>query len=195
MITTNLSNKVEIVSSPDAIFAEYSFAIKQGIDWFFGRGVSSFKAERFKNGSQQCVTLTALKPLQPLTFSSITRLGTLVKDGFWPKEIPFEEVWKVPGDRKEVKDGHHRVFRANKEMTIMQNYGMDPNVTIGEIGYGLSDLITGFFWQGAKWFKFQGSLGLTQHQLDKGFDGDELARYISDPGPGYSVHQKVSTLP
>lgn len=194
-IVTSLSEKVEIACSFDTIFTEYSFAIEQGINWFFGRGVSAFKAERFKSDTNQCVILTALKPLKPMTFSLITSVGVLVKDGFWPKEIPFEETWKIPGDRKEVKDGHHRVFRANREMTIIQNYGMDPHLSIGEIAYGLSDFITGFFWQGAKWVKFQGSLGLTQHQIDKGFDGDELARYITDPGPGYSIHQRVSTLP
>ena len=202
MIKTTLSDKVEIVCSPDTVFTEYSFAIEQGINWFFGRGVSAFKAERYflygvesAFGQDQCVKLTPLKPLQPMTFSLITSVGVLVKEGFWPKELTFEETWRVPGDRKEVKDGHHRVYRANREMTVIQSYGLDPRLSIGEIAYGLSDFITGFFWQGAKWVKFQGSLGLTQHQIDKGFDGDELARYISDPGPGYSTHQKVSTLP
>ncbi len=195
MIQTNLSDKVEIVCSPDAIFTEYCFAIESGLLWFFGRGVSAFKAERSKNNNrEQCVKLTPLLPLKPLAFSQITSVGALVKDGYWQKEIPFDKLWRIPGERHEVRDGHHRVFRADKEQTIMQQYGLDPSVSIGEIAYGLSDLITGFFWLGATWVQYQGSMGVVQTMTDKGFAGDELHRYITDPNPGYSIHQKVSTL-
>ena len=196
MIKTVLSaEQVEIVCSPDTVFTEYSFAIEQGIDWFFGRGVSAFKAQRSKNSDkEQLVKLTPLLPAKPLAFSLITSVGILVKDGYWPKEVPFENLWKIPGDRHEVRDGHHRVFRADKEQTIMQQYGLNPSTSIGEIAYGLSDLITGFFWLGATWVKYQGSLGVVQTMTDKGFEGDDLRRYLTDPNPGYSIHQKVSTL-
>ena len=196
MITTKLSaDKVEIVCSPDTIFTEYSFAIEQGIDWFFGRGVSALKTQRSKSGTEQLVKITPLMPVKPMTYSLVTSLVTMVNGGFFPKEIPFEDMWKIPGDRHEVRDGHHRILRANKEMTIIQSFGLDPHMSIGLLAYGLSDFITGFFWQGATWVKFQGSLGVVQHQLDKGFEGDDLARYLADPGDGYSVHQKISTLP
>lgn len=197
MINTTLStDKVEIVCSPDTIFTEYSFAIEQGIDWFFGRGVSALKTQRYKgSGREQCVKITPLQPVKPMTYSLVTSLGVLVKDGFFPKEIPFEDMWKIPGERHEVRDGHHRVLRANKEMTLVQSYGLDPKMSIGMLAYGLSDFVTGFFWQGATWVKFQGSLGVVQHQFDKGFEGDDLARYLADPGPGYSINQTVSTLP
>lgn len=202
MLDVGLSaKKVEIICSTDILFAEYSFAIEQGIDWFFGRGVSALKTQRFKRNVPhtstvlQVVEITPLMTVRPMTFSLVTSLGTMAKEGFFPKEIPFEDIWKIPGQRHEVRDGHHRVVRANKEMTLLQSYGLDPNMTIGLLAYGLADFITGFFWQGATWVKFQGSLGMVQHQLDKGFEGDDLARYLADPGPGYSVHQKVSTLP
>lgn len=206
MITTGLSaEKVEIICSSDIIFTEYSFAIEQGINWFFGRGVSALKTQRSKrtvlnSTTLHVVTITPLMPVKPMTFSLVTSLGTMVREGFFPKEIPFENMWKIPGQgssagKHELRDGHHRMVRANKEMTLMQSYGLEPNMTIGLLAYGLSDLITGFFWQGATWVKFQGSLGVVQHQFDKGFEGDDLARYLADPGPGYSTHQKIGTLP
>lgn len=195
-ITTTLSaEQVEIVCSPDTLFTEYSFAIEQGIDWFFGRGVSALKTQRSKARQEQRVTVTPLVPAKPMTYSLVTSIGTMVKAGFWPKEIPFEELWRVPGERQEVRNGHHRVVRANKEMTIIQTYGLAPDLSIGMLAYGLSDLITGVFWQGATCVKFQGSIGVLQQHIDKGFEGDDLVRYLADQGDGYAIHQKVSTLP
>lgn len=202
MLTSGLSaEKVEIICSLDVLFAEYSFAIEQGIDWFFGRGVSALKARRYKRNVPhtsivlQVVEITPLMTVRPMTFSLVTSLGTMAKEGFFPKDIPSEDIWKIPGQRHEVRDGHHRVVRANNEMTLLQSYDLDPNMTIGLLAYGLADFITGFFWQGATWVKFQGSLRVVQHQFDKGFEKDELISYLTDPGPGYSVHQKISTLP
>ena len=167
---TMTAERVEIICSPDTLFPEYSCAIEQGFEWFFGRGIAAFKAERSKDPAtrEQLVTLTALTPGRSLAFSLVTPLGDLAADNYWPEEIPFDKVWQLPGVRHEIRDGQHRLFRANKEGTIIQQYGMDKNLPIGMLAYGLSDLITGFFWQGAKWVKYQSSLGLTQTMTDKG---------------------------
>jgi hypothetical protein len=192
--------KPEIVvstCSPDTEFCEYSFSICQGLTWFFGRGVSAFIVERSKdNANNQIVTLKALVPPKELRFAQVTSVGVLSVEGYWPKDLAFDKVWKVPGFRQEIRDGQHRLFRSGRESgTLMQQYGLLPDTPIGEIAFGLADLITGFFWQGAKWVKHQSSLGMVQTMTDLGFEGDELRRYLMDPDPGYTVHQKISTMP
>jgi len=185
-----------INASHDTEFCELSFAIESGLSWYFGRGVNAIHASRSKDASNVVVKIKPLVEAKQMRFSHVTAVGVMAKEGYWPLEVPFDKVWRVPGlDRQEIRDGQHRVFSANKEGTLMQQWGLIPETPIGEIAYGLADLIVGFFWQGAKWVKHQSSMGKIQTMTDLGFEGDGLRRYLTDPDPGYSVHQKIGTMP
>lgn len=193
--TTFQPERVVILAVPETQFCELSFAVEQGLNWFFGRGISAFKIERAgKEQNSYLFNLSALSPSQALKFSQVSQLGVLAQSGYWPADIPFDKIWKVPGDRKQVRDGFHRVFSASKEGTLINQYGIRPEATIGDLAYGLSDLIVGFFWLGAKWIKHQSSIGKVQTEMDLGFEGDELQRYLLDAQEGYPVNQSIKTM-
>ncbi len=187
-------NDVSILCDYKTVLPELSFALEAAANWFFGRGVTHIKATRTKWSEGLSCTVEAKMPSRPMLFSQITPLSELVKAGYWPKELRQEELFQVPGDKHEIRQGHQRFFQANKEYTVMRSFGLNPSVSCGEIAYGIADLFTGFFWLGAKSVQHQLSLGTIQTQFDKGFDRGELEKYIRDPGPGYELTATVSSL-
>ncbi len=193
--STITSDHVEIVCSPNVLLTEYSYAIEQGLNWFFGCGVNAVRVERSKNPTrEQVVNIFATVKPKKLIFSQVSSMGALARMDYWPKEIQIENLWTVEGDRTDVRDGQHRLIRANKEGSIIQTYGLVPETKLGDLTYGLSDLFTGFFWLGATWCRYQGSMAVSQIMTNKGFDQKELHDYLADPDPGYSIGQPVSTL-
>lgn len=195
---TSLEKDAAVIScSPDTFLTEYSYGIETAINWFFGRGVYKLKIERSKVDRNQVVTVTPLSKPREFTFSQVCSIGTLVSEGFWPRDLSEDERWRVPNEnRNEIRDGQHRIWRSDNECSIIQSFGKSPDTPMAIISYGLADIATGMFWHGAKWVKFQGSLGTTQIITDKGFaSADALAKYILGDDVGYDVKQKVSALP
>jgi hypothetical protein len=181
-----------LVCPPNTLLPVLSFGIESATNWYFGHGCSSLEIVRKSNFT---VAVKPLAPLKEFQFSRVAPLSELVRSGYWPKDIPFDKLWKVPGERQEIRDGHARLFRYNKENCIMQSFGMLSNTPLSEVSWGLADFTVGMFWFGATYVKWQQSMQVCQMQCDKGFTEEEMIHYISDTEPGYSLNQTVSTLP
>ncbi len=190
--------KVTCDCSPDTILTELSFSIEAAINWYLGHGVASLEISRgkFRNDLPNgCfLTIKPLSPPKPFVFSAVASIGILVKEGYFPQNIPFDKLWSIPGQRQQIKDGQHRLFQYTEEETVIQTYGLLLDTPASEVAWGLADLVTGLFWEGAKWVKWQSSVGVTQISTDKGFTNDEMKSFLDPKNPDYALNQTVSTL-
>lgn len=156
MISTHfMSDDAEFEFSPGCTLAEYSFSIRQAIEWFLGRGVSAFAATRGKKGEEHTLRIVALAQPQELIFSSLAPMEALAAEGYWPEDIAPERVWQ-PGARQ-ARDGQNRVYSLEEETTLIQSRGLDLSVPMSVVAYGLGDQFVELFVTGATEVKCQGS--------------------------------------
>jgi hypothetical protein len=185
---------VTIQTSGNPPLTELSFCIENAAAYMLGRGVWRMRFSRLYDKDLLVNVRGGFAP-KPMTFGLPASLGMMAKDGFFPKTIKTEDFFTIPGQRKLVRDGSHRLVEYSEESTVILTRDMNPDMSLGLLCYGISDFVTGFFYHGVKTIEAQFSLAVFQYKLDKGFDKDWLTKYLlGKTGTDYPVHRNVDSL-
>ena len=174
---------------------QLAFATEMSIQWFIGEGVWRFNVVRTRVKDEVQVDFNATVQPQKCQFGSPARVEDLVKECYIPRQLLKEEIWEQGGPRSlPILEGPTTItkfLQDNQGESLINSEEIRPDVTLGEYSWGLGDAIIGAFIKGATKIKHQFSQGLSQTWLNKGFNREEIERFIRDP---YDPEETVSIL-
>ncbi len=171
---------VNITAKANTPLPEISFAVSSGMTWMMGQGVYMVRCGVFMNGGKLLLCMQALTTPKPLMHSTHSTVAGLVESGYLPKELHVKETINPGESVIRAHDGNNRVG-SNQEGTFTNTGDLKPDVSLGDLAFGVADQFVGQFCQGAKQVEWRGSLKLTQVWFNIGMTPTELRDYAVQP--------------
>lgn len=193
-------DKVRSMLGLDAKLADIAFAIEATVNYFFGRSVYRWSLERTHIPQKRfLMTANALCVPTDMVMSQVAPLGYAVQSGVMPRAFKPEELWDQDGRSSQdnwLPDGQHRLgstfMEGDHSVSIVHAKELSPNIPLGHVSYGLADMITGFFFRGIHYVKWQGSQQDTQLYLRHHMTDKEIWKYLLEENkPDYDLQTTI----
>lgn len=192
-------NKIRCMLGLDAKLADMSFAIESTVNYFFGRSVYRWSLERGHLPQKRfIITANALCIPTEMLLSQVAPVEYAVKSGVLPRKFKEHELWDRTGNSSSDKwlpDGQHRLVNTFQEgdftVSIVHTKQLIPSMPLGHLSYGLADMISGFFYRGVKFVKWQGSYSDTQLYIRHHMSHDEIREYLQSKESDYDLEMTL----
>jgi hypothetical protein len=181
-VTLELDSKVvNIYALESTPLPEISFAISSGMAWMMGQGVYMVTGNVFNEKNRALsINIRALVTPKPLMHSTHSTVAGLVETGYLPRALHVKETISPGESVIRAHDGNNRVG-SNREGTFINTGDLRPDVSLGDLAFGVADQFVGQFCQGAKAVEWRGSLKLCQVWFNIGMTPTELGEYATRP--------------
>ena len=180
-----------------------SFAVESIASYFFGCAVSRFECERTSPHHPDCqLIFTALDEPGPMRLSKVASVGSAVREGLWPRQIPENACFQAEANR--IRKNKIEIEPITQQMTffaaeehpaacIIMGHEYKSDAPLSEIAYGMSDMFTGLFAIGIKKIKWQGSLMGSQLYFNHNSENAQILNFLRS-NKDYDINRLVSTL-
>jgi hypothetical protein len=196
-------DKVRTLLGLDAKLADVAFGIESTINYFFGRSVYRWSLERSSIPQKRfLMNADALCTPTDMVMSQIASVGMGVQSGTMPRQFKPQELWDREGRSSQdnwLPDGQHRLgstfMEGDHNVSIVHGKEVHPHIPLGHLSYGLADMITGFFFRGVHYVKWQGSQRDTQLYIRHQMSHKEIWQYLltesSPENPDYDLNMTI----
>lgn len=183
-------NKVKIILGASSDLTEMSFALETAISHFLGRGIYIYSVTRSKSENNCIVELQANCTIGLMQMSNVASIGSAVNAGL----IPNKCLQDFREEQDKVLDGQNQYQKTTgKNISVIEGKNLDKNVQLSTISYGLADMLTGLFYLGVNYAKWQYSIQSTQLLFRHDLTDNQIQQFLKSK-QDYPLREIVSKL-